>query len=161
VTAVLRPTPHVTRRAGAAFLSCLEVSLSVPQRLPGNRTLRGRFITFLHRMVECLLSSALPYLPAALEALMASNGSGSSGAGGGGGGGVTDMCDVLLLLVQLVQRFKEGLGKLVAEALPVAVARVHSLLGARACVRAWVPWSVAGGGCVSHPARTLADDTAL
>jgi exportin-T len=102
---------------GAAFISCLEVSLAVPQTLPGNKQLRGRFIAFLHRMVESLMSAVLPYLPPALEALM------------GSGADVADMSDVLALMVQLVQRFKEALAKLVEAALPVAVVKVHTLLG--------------------------------
>jgi exportin-T len=89
----------------------------VPQTLPGNKQLRGRFIAFLHRMVESLMSAVLPYLPPALEALM------------GSGADVADMSDVLALMVQLVQRFKEALAKLVEAALPVAVVKVHTLLG--------------------------------
>lgn len=61
--------------------------------------------------------TVLPYLPAALEALMAPEAD------------VTDMTDVLTLLVQLINRFKEGLGKLMVVVLPIAVARVHGLLG--------------------------------
>ncbi|WIA12173.1 hypothetical protein OEZ85_012245 [Tetradesmus obliquus] len=103
---------------GAAFLQCLEVSLAVPKALPGSKQLRARFIAFLHRMVESLMATVLPYLPAALEALMAREAD------------VTDMTDVLTLLVQLITRFKEALGKLVEVVLPIAVARVHGLLGA-------------------------------
>jgi hypothetical protein len=63
------------------------------------------------------MATVLPYLPAALEALMAREAD------------VTDMTDVLTLLVQLITRFKEALGKLVEVVLPIAVARVHGLLG--------------------------------
>lgn len=108
---------------GAAFIACLEVSLAVPQTLPGNKQLRGRFIAFLHRMVESLMSAVLPYLPPALEALMGSQHAAP-------GADVADMSDVLALMVQLVQRFKEALVKLVEAALPVAVVKVHTLLGA-------------------------------
>jgi hypothetical protein len=102
---------------GAAFLQCLEVSLAVPKALPGSKQLRARFIAFLHRLVESLMATVLPYLPAALEALMAREAD------------VTDVTDVLTLLVQLITRFKEALGKLVEVVLPIAVARVHGLLG--------------------------------
>lgn len=111
---------------GAAFLQCLEVSLAVPKALPGSKQLRARFIAFLHRMVESLMATVLPYLPAALEALMAREAD------------VTDMTDVLTLLVQLITRFKEALGKLVEVVLPIAVARVHGLLGESACLFASV-----------------------
>lgn len=103
--------------AGAAFIACLEVSLAVPQTLPGNKQLRARFIAFLHRMVECLQPAVLPYLPPALEALMGANAD------------ALDLADVLALLVQLAMRFKEALGKLVDAALPAAVVKVHTLLG--------------------------------
>jgi exportin-T len=93
------------------------VALAVPQTLPGNKQLRARFIAFLHRMVESLMSAVLPYLPPALEALM------------GASADVVDMTDVQALLVQLVMRFKEALAKLVEAALPVAVVKVHTLLG--------------------------------
>jgi hypothetical protein len=50
---------------------------------------------------------------------------------------VTDMTDVLTLLVQLLTRFKEALGKLMEVALPIAVTRVHGLLGARHQLLTW------------------------
>lgn len=104
----------------------------MPQTLPGNKLLRARFIAFLHRMVESLMSSVLPYLPAALEALMSQSAD------------VTDMADVMQLLVQLMMRFKEGLEKLVEAALPVAVAKTHALLG-----KSWhhAGWAVGEQGC--------------
>lgn len=68
------------------------------------------------------MSTLLPYLPAALEALMAPEAD------------VTDMTDVLTLLVQLVTRFKDALAKFVEVVLPIAVARVHGLLGR------WCAW---------------------
>lgn len=110
---------------GAAFLTCLEVSLAVPQTLPANKQLRARFIAFLHRMVECLMSGVLPYLPAALEALMGSTAAHGSAAASD----AVDVTDVMQLLVQLIVRFKEALAKLVEAALPVAVAKTHALLG--------------------------------
>jgi hypothetical protein len=39
-----------------------------------------------------------------------------------------DMVEVLMLLNQLVQRYKEGLGELLEQLLPLAVQRVHALL---------------------------------
>lgn len=50
---------------------------------------------------------------------------------------VTDMTDVLTLLVQLLTRFKEALGKLMEVALPIAVTRVHGLLGAKHQLLSW------------------------
>lgn len=42
---------------------------------------------------------------------------------------VVDMTDVFALLVQLMTRFKESLSQLVEGVLPIAVGRVHALLG--------------------------------
>jgi hypothetical protein len=139
-------------KTGAAFLQCLEVSLAVPKALPGSKQLRARFIAFLHRLVESLMATVLPYLPAALEALMAREAD------------VTDMTDVLTLLVQLITRFKEALGKLVEVVLPLAVARVHGLLGeclacpnaaCMLCVLSW-GWALSwrcNTCCCPHQAR--------
>ena len=37
------------------------------QAFPTDRAVRGRFISLLHRMVECLGAVALPFLPASLQ----------------------------------------------------------------------------------------------
>ena len=58
--------------------------------------MRGRFISLLHRMVECLGPGALPLLPASLRALMHR------------GASEQDLCDVFALLHQLMVRRMAG-----------------------------------------------------
>lgn len=99
---------------GVLFKGSLNTVISIPRRLPSNKPLRARFISFLHRMVESLGSSVLPYLPPSLEVLLHS------------GADAQDLQDVLALLNQLMTRFKGGLLPLMKEVLAVIVGRVHS-----------------------------------
>lgn len=55
---------------GAMFAKSLEVGVRVLGTWPSSRMLRVRFISLLHRLVECLGMSLLPYLPPALEVLL-------------------------------------------------------------------------------------------
>lgn len=112
-------TDLVTRlrpACGALFSAALDVVLRVPQALPGNKLVRSRFISFLHRMVELLQQHALPYLPPALQVLMHTQAD------------APDMTDVLSLLVQLLSRYKEQLQGLLEQLLSAVVSRVHALL---------------------------------
>ena len=52
------------------FIRCLEAAIQVPRVYPTHKVLRARFISSVHRMVECLTTSLLPYLPSALEVLV-------------------------------------------------------------------------------------------
>ena len=63
--------------------------MAIPRRLPGHKGLRARFISFLHRMVEAVGATLLPYLPATLEV-----GAGvlALGEGGVGGDACTSPC---------------------------------------------------------------------
>jgi hypothetical protein len=72
--------------------------------LPSNRALRGRVISFVHRMVECLGERLLPTLPAALAALLPA----AADAG--------EVGDVAALLQQLAARFRGALLPLLAKA---------------------------------------------
>ena len=74
------------------------------QVLPENRVLRGRQISFLHRLVECLGERLLPYLPPALSALLPLTADAST---------VSDVC---ALLSQLALKYKAALVPLLAEA---------------------------------------------
>ena len=66
--------------------------------------LRGRLISFLHRLVECLGERLLPYLPPALSALLPLTADAST---------VSDVC---ALLSQLALKYKAALVPLLAEA---------------------------------------------
>ena len=87
-------------------LSCTHPLAHHLQALPGNRALRGRVISFLHRMVECLGERLLPTLPAALAALLPA----AADAG--------EVGDVAALLQQLAARFRAALLPLLAKACP-------------------------------------------
>ena len=52
------------------FVHFLEVAIQVPRTYPNNKQLRSRFISSVHRLVECLQAALLPMLPAALEVLV-------------------------------------------------------------------------------------------
>lgn len=74
-----------------------------PQVAPGDRALRARVISFLHRMVECLGPHLLPLLPSALAALLPRSAQ------------PQDLNDVLALLHQLAVRYKGELAPLISE----------------------------------------------
>ncbi|KAL3158479.1 hypothetical protein ABBQ38_010711 [Trebouxia sp. C0009 RCD-2024] len=103
---------------GTLLITALEAALRIPQQLPTSKPLRVRFISFLHRMVECLANRMLPYLPTAVEVLMHVSAD------------CQDMCDVVALLNQLMLRYKTSLQDLLKEALPVCMSRIHSMLTA-------------------------------
>lgn len=66
-------TDVVTRQRpqlAGLFVRALEVAVAAPAAAPANKPLRARFISFVHRMVECLGPALLPYLPPALEVLL-------------------------------------------------------------------------------------------
>ncbi len=72
--------------------------------LPGSKALRGRVISLLHRLVECLGERMLPFLPAALASLLPASAD------------APDVCDVGALLSQLAARYKASLAPLLAKA---------------------------------------------
>ena len=63
-------SPSPSPSTGRMFISCLEVAIQVPRVYPAHKVLRSRFISSVHRLVECLGSALLPLLPAALEVLV-------------------------------------------------------------------------------------------
>lgn len=126
-----RTRPHL----GNMFISSLDVVIKVPQELPKHKLLRARFISLLHRLVECLMDSLLPYLPRALEVLLHNDVD------------AVDLSDVLSLLNQLILRFKENLQGLLRQVLPKVIQQVHNLLH-----NGW-DWT----GRVVQPARLPAD----
>ncbi|CAL8470725.1 g10267 [Coccomyxa elongata] len=118
----------------------LRAAILIPQVVPGNKVLRGRVISFLHRLVECLGDRLLPFLPAALAALLPVTAD------------AADVSDVHALLSQLAMRYKAALQPLLAKVVPEVVGRVHALLAGD-----W-DWSGADGkGGASEEARELAD----
>lgn len=72
------------------FIACFEVAIQIPRAFPSNKLLRTRFISSVHRLVECLGPTLLPYLPTALEVLVSSESD------------AADLSEVLSLVNQLM-----------------------------------------------------------
>ncbi|KAG2493435.1 hypothetical protein HYH03_008254 [Edaphochlamys debaryana] len=114
-------TDIVTRQRpqlAALFVRALEVAVAAPAAAPANKLLRARFISFVHRMVECLSGGLLPYLPPALEVLLSTQTD------------VQDLVDLVVLVNQLLARYREALGALLEALLPPLLVRLHGALGA-------------------------------
>jgi exportin-T len=95
--------------AGELFLEVVPVALLVPTKLPKNKLLRARFISYLHRMVECLGAQLLPMLPQTLAALLYRDCD------------VWDMCSALRVVYQLTVKFPADISELLKELLPLIV----------------------------------------
>lgn len=119
---------------GAMFLTCMDVAVRIPPAFPSHRLLRSRFISSVHRLVEGLGASMLPYLPPALEALVLSGGganplAAASSSSTGSFSAASDLCEVLSLSNQLVLKFKEQVAGLLLVLLPVLATRIYQILG--------------------------------
>ena len=79
---------------GELLLRVLDAALLVPVAAPRNKGLRARVAALLHRLVEVLGTTLVPYMPRALEALLFD------------GMDAQDTADVLGLFVQLICRLK-------------------------------------------------------
>lgn len=95
--------------AGELFLEVVPVALLVPTNLPKNKLLRARFISYLHRMVECLGGQLLPLLPQTLAALLHRDCD------------VWDLCSALRVVCQLITKFPADIANLLQELLPSIV----------------------------------------
>lgn len=89
----------------------MPVALLVPTKLPKNKLLRARFISYLHRMVECLGSQLLPMLPQTLAALLHRDCD------------AWDMCSALRVVCQLTVKFPTDIAGLLKEVLPSIVSK--------------------------------------
>jgi exportin-T len=92
----------------------LDVALQVPQQLPRNKILRTRFLSYLHRMVECLGTCILPFLPRAFETLLHDQ----CDAG--------DIGDVVRLILQLLAAFPSQIEEQISVLLPSVIMRCAS-----------------------------------
>ena len=102
--------------AGALFKEVLHVALRVPQALPRNKLLRRRFISYLHRMVECLGTEVVPFLPQALTALLHDQCD------------AADKEDVVRVVIQLIRSFPDEMGGQLHSVLPNLVLRCATAL---------------------------------
>ena len=82
----------------------IQGSSSIPvQAVPGDKALRTRVLSFLHRMVESLGPHLLPMLPSAVRSLLPADSQAPA------------LTDVLALLHQLAVRYKAALEPLMSE----------------------------------------------
>jgi len=100
---------------GTALLEALETALAALRQLPGNRGVRARVTSLVHRMVDCMAVRSFPVLPAALHLLLASP-------------EVSDLSAVLTLINQLASKFKTGMEEMLAGVLEATFLRVDSVL---------------------------------
>lgn len=123
----------VHRHAGALFQDVLPVALLIPERVPRNKMLRARFISYLHRMVECLGAQVQPFLPQALAALLPRDCD------------IVDVTTALRLLNQLIAKFPQGLVAMLQELVPSVVVKcVHALACSLPMLRHWMDPCITG-----------------
>eukprot|EP00898_Chlorokybus_atmophyticus_P004220 jgi/Chlat1/479/Chrsp103S00979 len=102
-------------KVGNLFRQALEQVLRVLQTLPQVKALRGKVISFVHRMVDCLGTSLFPYLPVAIQQLLLDS-------------EVRDVLEFIQLMNQIMSKFKAAILPIVQELLPAVVSRVYALL---------------------------------
>lgn len=105
---------------GILFKQALDVLLRVLQAFPKNRALRGKVVSFLHRMIETLGSAMFPFLPTAFQQLLMES-------------EPREMVEFLVLMNQLMSKFKSGIKDLVQELFPFIVGQIFAILPKEAC----------------------------
>eukprot|EP00250_Pteridium_aquilinum_P019445 c24434_g1_i1 orf=571-3564(+) len=100
---------------GMLFKQALDVLLRVLQVFPKNKTLRGKVISFLHRMIETLGSAMFPYLPTAFQQLLVES-------------EPREMLEFLVLINQLMSTFKSGIKDLIQELFPFILGQIFAIL---------------------------------
>eukprot|EP01113_Clastostelium_recurvatum_P043579 TRINITY_DN7235_c0_g1_i4.p1 TRINITY_DN7235_c0_g1~~TRINITY_DN7235_c0_g1_i4.p1 ORF type:complete len:1068 (-),score=308.25 TRINITY_DN7235_c0_g1_i4:49-3252(-) len=107
----------------AFFLKALESVMRISSAVPNSIELRERTFFFVHRMVDCVGSSLLPYLPSALPILLpqlppslpnsplpaSSSSSSSSFSDNSIGPSNKDLMAFIILVNQLVGKYKESM----------------------------------------------------
>lgn len=77
------------------------MAVRIPGAFSGHRGVRGRLLSFVHRMVETLGPAVLPFMPEVFTTLLQP------------GADAAQLIDALTLSFQLVSRFKDGVADLV------------------------------------------------
>ncbi|GBG87187.1 hypothetical protein CBR_g44922 [Chara braunii] len=99
----------------AVLKQALGEVLGILQRLPRNKALRSKVISFLHRMVECLGSGISPVLPIAIQQLLVDCES-------------RDLFEFIQLMNQLVNKFKGAMMGILNEVVRIVLGRVFEFL---------------------------------
>ncbi|KAJ0241025.1 Exportin-T [Hirschfeldia incana] len=103
-------------RIGHMFKQTLDMLLRLLIEFPKVEPLRSKVISLIHRMVETLGPSVLPYLPRALEQLLADSEQ------------PKEMVGFLVLLNQLICKFSTSLSCILEEVYPVVAERIYGLI---------------------------------
>ncbi|KAL0701575.1 hypothetical protein Bca4012_057697 [Brassica carinata] len=103
-------------RIGLMFKQTLDVLLKILIEFPKVEPLRSKVISLIHRMVETLGPSVLPYLPRALEQLLADSEQ------------PKEMVGFLVLLNQLICKFSTSLRGILEEVYPVVAERIFKVI---------------------------------
>ncbi|KAF8111268.1 hypothetical protein N665_0076s0251 [Sinapis alba] len=102
-------------RIGLMFKQILDVLLRILIEFPKVEPLRSKVTSLIHRMVETLGPSVLPYLPKALEQLLANS-------------EPKEMVGFLVLLNQLICKFSSSLRGILEEVYPVVADRIFRVI---------------------------------
>ncbi|XP_018457386.2 exportin-T isoform X3 [Raphanus sativus] len=103
-------------RIGLMFKQTLDMLLRILIEFPKVEPLRSKVISLIHRMVETLGPSVLPYLPRALEQLLADSEQ------------PKEMVGFLVLLNQLICKFGTSLRGILDEVYPVVAYRIFKVI---------------------------------
>lgn len=121
---------------GCMFKQTLDVHLQVLVMFPNIRPLRTKITSFLHRMVDILGVSILPYLPLALNQLLS-------------GSEPKDMEDFLVLINQVICKFNTSATGILEDIFPTVASRLFHFLSSDAFPT--------GPGCNTEEIRELQD----
>ncbi|XP_042437433.1 exportin-T-like isoform X2 [Zingiber officinale] len=121
---------------GIMFKKTLGIVLEILVSFPNIRALRNKITSFIHRMVEILGASILPFLPMPLKHLLVEN-------------EPEDMVDFLVLANQLICKFSTSLEPILEDIFPAIASRLIEILPRDAFSS--VP------GCITEEVRELQD----
>ncbi|XP_074583228.1 exportin-T-like isoform X2 [Curcuma longa] len=121
---------------GIMFKKTLGVVLEILVSFPNIRALRNKITSFIHRMVEILGASILPFLPMLLKHLLVES-------------EPEDMVDFLVLVNQLICKFSTSLEPILEDVFPAIASRLIEILPRDAFSA--VP------GCITEEVRELQD----
>ncbi|XP_074565913.1 exportin-T-like [Curcuma longa] len=121
---------------GIMFKKTLSVVLEILLSCPNIRAMRNKITSFIHRMVEILGASILPFLPVLLKHLLVES-------------EPEDMVEFLVLANQLISKFSTSLEPILEDIFPAIASRLIEILPKDAFS--------AAPGCITEEVRELQD----
>ncbi|XP_020587359.1 exportin-T-like isoform X2 [Phalaenopsis equestris] len=100
---------------GQLFKQTLDALLQTLFIFPNIKSLRKKIISFIHRMVEILGTSMVPYLPMTFNQLLVDN-------------EPNDIVDLLLLINQVICKFGNSVESILEEIFPILASRLFGFL---------------------------------